>query len=70
MKNDIAATAALVGIVSLLAQGLIAIASGGYSVGTEVHNLKSEVKLIRKDLKAQGILLEYRLAALEKRVDK
>jgi hypothetical protein len=42
-----------IGITTVVSQGLWGLVSGGFSVGEKVHELQSEVKLLRKDVQAQ-----------------
>ncbi|MDJ0800168.1 MAG: hypothetical protein QNJ51_25740 [Calothrix sp. MO_167.B12] len=70
MKSQIAIAVSFTGLVSFAAQSLFAIASGGFSVGSQISNINSELKLIRKDLAAQSQIYDYRLVQLEKSREK
>jgi hypothetical protein len=63
MKLEIVVAASLTGAVTFLAQ----IATGGFNLGYQVQSMRSEIKLIRKDLAVQNQLVEYRLERLEEK---
>jgi hypothetical protein len=68
MNVKLSTLATAVGITTVVSQGLWGLASGGFSVGSKVHELQSEVKLLRKDLQAQQAIYDVRLSSVEQRL--
>ena len=58
--------AACSGLIMFVGQTIFSIASGGFSLGSQLSEVKSDIKLIRQELLAQKKLQEYKFDQLEK----
>jgi hypothetical protein len=68
MNIKVSTLSAAVGVTTVFSQGIWGLVSGGFSVGSKVHELQSEIKLLRKDVQAQQAIYEFRLNLVEQRL--
>jgi hypothetical protein len=54
--------------VPILAGLIIFLSTGGFTIGSQLSDIKAEFKLLRQELTAQNALQDYRLERLEKKL--
>lgn len=68
IRVDVAAFSAVVAITITAANGFSNLIKEANHLGRSTESIQSELKLIRKDIQAQGELYNYRLSKVESQV--
>jgi hypothetical protein len=68
MNAKLSTLTGVAAVATIVGQGIWALASGSFSVGSRIYELQSEIRLLRKDVQSQQAIYDLRLNLVEQKL--